>query len=157
MTSLAIAGGEISYSDQGEGDGVVLVHGFAASAQENWIKAGWIQMLTRARRRVVAIDLRGHGASSKFHEPSMYALPLLAGDVLAVVEHLQIKKPDLIGFSLGGILGALLVVPVMSSIRVVFTYLLSKVVNRDPFPNEAMPEIQTRGFFSQTYQTYADN
>lgn len=101
MTSFAIAGGQISYTDQGEGDGVVLVHGFAASVQENWVKAGWIQMLTRARRRVVAIDLRGHGASTKFHEPSDYDLSLLASDVLAIVEHLQIKKPDLIGFSLG--------------------------------------------------------
>lgn len=101
MTSFAIAGGQISYTDQGEGDGVVLVHGFAASVQENWVKAGWIQMLTRARRRVVAIDLRGHGASTKFHQPSDYDLSLLAGDVLAIVEHLQIKKPDLIGFSLG--------------------------------------------------------
>jgi pimeloyl-ACP methyl ester carboxylesterase len=101
MTSFAIAGGEISYTDQGEGDGVVLVHGFAASVQENWVKAGWIQMLTRAKRRVVAIDLRGHGASTKFHQPGDYSLSLLAGDVLAIVEHLQIKKPDLIGFSLG--------------------------------------------------------
>lgn len=101
MTSFAIAGGEIAYSDQGGGDGVVLVHGFAASAQENWVKAGWIQMLTRAQRRVVAIDLRGHGQSTKFRQASDYSLAAMAGDVLAIVEHLQIKKPDLIGFSLG--------------------------------------------------------
>ena len=101
MTSFAIAGGEIFYSDQGNGDGVILVHGFAASVQENWVKAGWIQMLTRAGRRVVAIDLRGHGQSTAFRQPADYSLPLMAGDVLAIVEHLQIKKPDLIGFSLG--------------------------------------------------------
>lgn len=101
MAVLAVEGVDISYSDQGAGDGVVLVHGFAASLQENWGKAGWIQMLTRANRRVVAIDLRGHGLSAKLYEPGAYSLGLMARDVLAVVEHLQIKKPDLIGFSLG--------------------------------------------------------
>lgn len=101
MTLLNVGGVDISYSDQGAGDGVVLVHGFAASTQENWTKAGWISMLTRANRRVVAVDLRGHGESAKPHEPGAYSLRLMAGDVLAVVEHLQLKKPDLIGFSLG--------------------------------------------------------
>lgn len=101
MTTLAINGAEIFFTDQGTGDGVILVHGFAASAEENWAKAGWISMLTRAKRRVVAIDLRGHGHSSKFYQPADYSLDAMAGDVLGVVEHLQIKKPDLIGFSLG--------------------------------------------------------
>ncbi|MEQ1752760.1 MAG: alpha/beta hydrolase [Micropepsaceae bacterium] len=101
MTVLATNGADIFYSDQGTGDGVVLVHGFAASAQENWIKAGWVTMLTRANRRVVCIDLRGHGQSSRLHDPGMYSLGAMADDVIAVVEHLQIKKPDLVGFSLG--------------------------------------------------------
>ncbi len=101
MTLLAANGAEIFFSDQGSGDGVVLVHGYAASSQENWVKAGWLSMLTRANRRVISIDLRGHGLSSKSHDPNDYTLPLMAGDVLAVVEHLHVKKPDLIGFSLG--------------------------------------------------------
>jgi pimeloyl-ACP methyl ester carboxylesterase len=101
MTTLSVNGADIFYSDQGQGDGVVLVHGFAASTQENWIKAGWVQMLTRANRRVVSVDLRGHGQSSKPHDPTQYSIALMAKDVLAVVEHLSIKKPDLIGFSLG--------------------------------------------------------
>ena len=101
MATLSINGAEVSFTDQGSGDGVVLVHGFAASAQENWVKAGWVAMLTRANRRVVTIDLLGHGQSSKPHDPAAYTLSGMADDVLAVVEHLQIKKPDLIGFSLG--------------------------------------------------------
>jgi pimeloyl-ACP methyl ester carboxylesterase len=101
MTTLAINGVDISFSDQGAGDALVLVHGFAASSRENWEKAGWISMLTRARRRVVAIDLRGHGESAKLYQPANYSFGLMAGDVLAVTEHLQLKKPDLIGFSLG--------------------------------------------------------
>jgi pimeloyl-ACP methyl ester carboxylesterase len=101
MTILAINGDEIFFSEQGAGDGVILVHGFAASTQENWVKAGWVQMLTRAGRRVVAIDLVGHGQSAKPHAPVAYSLGRMADDVLAVVEHLGVKKPDLIGFSLG--------------------------------------------------------
>ncbi len=102
MAVLSVHGTEIAYTDQGTGDGVVLVHGFAASSQENWVKAGWVAMLTRANRRVISVDLRGHGLSAKSHDPGDYSLPLMAGDVLAVVEHVQVKKPDLIGFSLGG-------------------------------------------------------
>jgi pimeloyl-ACP methyl ester carboxylesterase len=101
MTILAINGDEIFFSEHGAGDGVILVHGFAASTQENWIKAGWVQMLTRAQRRVAAIDLIGHGQSAKPHEPEAYSLGRMADDVLGVVEHLGVKKPDLIGFSLG--------------------------------------------------------
>ena len=74
MTTLAINGAEISFTDQGAGDALILVHGFAASSQENWGKAGWISMLTRANRRVVAIDLRGHGQSAKLYQPADYSL-----------------------------------------------------------------------------------
>jgi len=101
MTTLAINDAHIFFTDQGAGDAVILVHGFAASTQENWAKAGWLSMLVHARRRVVALDLRGHGRSTKFQQPADYSLTAMADDVLALAEHLQLKKPDLIGFSLG--------------------------------------------------------
>lgn len=101
MPSLEINGATIAYDDEGQGDAVVLVHGFAASSQENWGKSGWIGMLARAKRRVVSLDLRGHGRSTKFYQPTDYSLPMMAGDVIALVAHLGLKKPDLIGFSLG--------------------------------------------------------
>ncbi|MBI1210862.1 MAG: alpha/beta fold hydrolase [Alphaproteobacteria bacterium] len=101
MKTLEIGGAPIAYEDQGEGDAVVLVHGFAASVKENWERSGWISMLVRARRRVVALDLRGHGQSAKFYEPEAYSFDVFASDVVTLVEHLQLKKPDLIGFSLG--------------------------------------------------------
>lgn len=101
MKTLEIGGAPIAYEDQGEGDAVVLVHGFAASVKENWERSGWISMLVRARRRVVALDLRGHGQSAKFYEPEAYSFDIFAKDVVTLVEHLQLKKPDLIGFSLG--------------------------------------------------------
>ncbi len=113
MPTLDVDGAAIAYSDQGEGDAVVLLHGFAASIAENWERSGWISMLARAKRRVVAIDLRGHGKSAKFYDPGDYSLDIFALDVVAIVEHLQLKKPDLIGFSLGArvVLQALLLRP----------------------------------------------
>jgi pimeloyl-ACP methyl ester carboxylesterase len=101
MPHLELDGRKIAFSDQGSGDGIVLVHGFAASARENWEKPGWIQMLVRAGRRVIAIDLPGHGESGKPHDPGAYSIGSLADAVLAVTDHLEVKKPDLVGFSLG--------------------------------------------------------
>jgi predicted PurR-regulated permease PerM len=60
-----------------------------------------------------------------------------------------------IGLSLGGILGALLVVPLMGSIRLIFTYILSKLSDREPFPDEELPETPVHGFFSQIYENKA--
>lgn len=93
--------GPLHYTDQGDGDAVILIHGFAASAEENWGRAGWVSMLTRARRRVVTLDLRGHGQSAKSHKIEDYTVDAFAGDVLRLSRQLQLKKPDLIGFSLG--------------------------------------------------------
>jgi len=55
---------EIAYLDAGEGEPVVLVHGFASTKEANWVVPGWIDTLTRAGRRAIALDNRGHGASS---------------------------------------------------------------------------------------------
>lgn len=93
--------GPLNYTDQGSGDGVVLIHGFAASAEENWGRSGWVSMLTRAQRRVVTLDLRGHGLSAKSHDPAAYSIEACADDVWRLTRQLDLKKPDLIGFSLG--------------------------------------------------------
>jgi pimeloyl-ACP methyl ester carboxylesterase len=101
MPRVDVEGLSVAFSDQGSGDGIVLVHGFAASARENWERSGWIQMLLRAGRRVVAIDLPGHGESDRPHDPAAYSIGRFANVVLGITEHLKIKKPDLVGFSLG--------------------------------------------------------
>ena len=102
MAEFAGASGTIHYTDQGQGDALILVHGFAASAQENWGRAGWISMLTRAGRRVIAVDLLGHGLSAKPPDPVAYSIAQLGADIHQLRETLELKKPDLIGFSLGG-------------------------------------------------------
>ena len=84
---------------------VVAVHGFASSAITNWHLSGWTRELTRSGFRVLALDQRGHGASSKPHDPSAYTMATLVADVLTVVDTYLIDDFALVGYSLGARVG----------------------------------------------------
>lgn len=76
---------------------VVLVHGFATSAQRTWREPGWIDLLSDAGRRVIAPDLLGHGDAPKPHDAEAYeALEEL------VLAEFPPEPVDAIGYSLGG-------------------------------------------------------
>jgi pimeloyl-ACP methyl ester carboxylesterase len=92
---------EIAYLDEGEGEPIVLVHGFASNKEVNWVYPGWVSTLTRAGRRVIALDNRGHGASTKLYDPAAYHSSLMAEDVRALLDHLEISRADVMGYSLG--------------------------------------------------------
>lgn len=94
----------IAYHDLGPRDGVpvILIHGFASNARVNWLSTGWTKLLTDAGYRVVAIDNRGHGHSSKFYEPADYGPDIFADDVIALMDHLDIAAAHVIGYSMGG-------------------------------------------------------
>jgi pimeloyl-ACP methyl ester carboxylesterase len=97
---------EIAYLDEGEGDPIVLVHGFASTKNVTWVYPTWVSELKKAGRRVVALDNRGHGDSTKLYEPSQYSIPIMAGDVVALMDHLDIPRADVMGYSLGGRMAA---------------------------------------------------
>lgn len=101
MQRFAHDGVEIAFLDEGEGEPIVLVHGFASTAQVNWLHPGWIATLTRAGRRVIALDNRGHGASSKLYDPAAYHSALMADDVRALLDHLDIPRAEVMGYSMG--------------------------------------------------------
>jgi pimeloyl-ACP methyl ester carboxylesterase len=92
---------EIAFLDEGEGEPIVLVHGFASNKEINWVYPGWVTTLTRAGRRVIALDNRGHGASAKLYDPAAYHSAVMAEDVRALLDHLGLNRADVMGYSLG--------------------------------------------------------
>lgn len=94
-------GVELAYLAAGEGEPIVLVHGFASNKEVNWVAPGWVSTLTRAGRRVVALDNRGHGASAKLYDPQAYHSSRMAEDVRALLDHLDLPRADVMGYSMG--------------------------------------------------------
>jgi pimeloyl-ACP methyl ester carboxylesterase len=117
MASFHNGAVEIAYLDQGAGDPIVLMHGFASNKEANWVDPGWVEALTRAGYRVVALDNRGHGASSKLYEPAAYHSATMAEDVRALLDHLQIECADVMGYSMGARIAAFLAVKHPARVR----------------------------------------
>jgi pimeloyl-ACP methyl ester carboxylesterase len=92
---------EIAYLDEGEGDPIVLVHGFASSKNVNWVYPTWVSELKKHNRRVIALDNRGHGDSSKLYDSEQYSIGAMAADVRALLAHLGIARTDMMGYSMG--------------------------------------------------------
>jgi pimeloyl-ACP methyl ester carboxylesterase len=108
---------EIAYLDEGQGQPIVLVHGFASTKEVNWVHPGWVTTLTRAGRRVIALDNRGHGASSKLYDPAIYHSATMADDVRALLDHLNIERADVMGYSMGARITAFLVLSHAARVR----------------------------------------
>jgi pimeloyl-ACP methyl ester carboxylesterase len=99
---------EIAFLDEGDGEPIVLVHGFASNAAVNWVQPGWFTTLKGAGRRVIALDNRGHGASTKLYDPAAYHTTLMAADVRALLDHLDLGRADVMGYSMGARIAAFL-------------------------------------------------
>jgi pimeloyl-ACP methyl ester carboxylesterase len=89
---------------------ILLLHGFASSARLNWEDSGWIRALTDAGRKVVTLDLPGHGSSTAPEEMDSYSPSRIRADLLQIlldahVHPLADGQPgsgvDIIGYSLG--------------------------------------------------------
>jgi pimeloyl-ACP methyl ester carboxylesterase len=108
VQSFQSNGVRIAYMDEGDGDVVLLIHGFASTVRFNWIEPGWVRLLERHGYRVVALDNRGHGASQKLYDLSAYGGSLMAEDARRLLDPLGIPRADVMGYSMGARITALL-------------------------------------------------
>ena len=99
---------EIAYLDEGEGEPILLVHGFASTKNVNWVYPTWVSELKNNGRRVIAFDNRGHGDSAKLYDPAAYEIAVMASDITALMDHLKIESADVMGYSLGSRMTAVL-------------------------------------------------
>lgn len=107
------AGIDIAYRDTATGSAagalpVLLIHGFASNIAMNWGASGWIDTLSKAGFRVIAIDNRGHGESQKLYDLAAYGSPLMADDACRLLDHLGVPKAHVVGYSMGARIAAFL-------------------------------------------------
>ncbi len=76
---------------------MVLVHGFASSFERNWREPGWVDLLQDEGRRVIGVDLLGHGQAAKPSDPAAYAA--IEQSIVAVLP--AEGQVDAVGFSMG--------------------------------------------------------
>ncbi|MEP9380299.1 alpha/beta hydrolase [Aquabacter sp. CN5-332] len=101
MPTFSSDGLDLAYVEEGQGDPILLIHGFASTKEVNWINTSWFKTLTGDGRRVIAFDHRGHGGSAKLYDPNQYDTRLMAKDALRLLEHLRLQRADIMGYSMG--------------------------------------------------------
>ncbi len=122
-------GVEIAFDVWGEGPPILLIHGFASNLQVNWVATGWVKTLVAEGRQVIAIDNRGHGHSEKLYDSAKYSAPMMADDAARLLQHLKIKKADVMGYSMGARISAFITMQHPDLVRrVVFAGLASRMI-----------------------------
>ncbi len=88
MPVIVRDGTKLYFETAGEGTPLVILHGFMGAIEQNY---QWLRLLPGYR--LILLDARGHGKSGKPRDPSAYALSERTRDVIAILDHLGIKKP----------------------------------------------------------------
>src|SRR2546421_182843 len=91
-----VNGINLYYESQGTGRPLILLHGGLGSGE----MFGPVLPQLAERHQVVTVDMQGHGRTADIDRP--IDVRLMAGDIAALIDHLKLDKPDLVGYSLGG-------------------------------------------------------
>jgi pimeloyl-ACP methyl ester carboxylesterase len=132
MIALSPDGTPIAYQLLGTGAPVVLLHGFTETG-ESWREAGYVEPLLHRGRQGVLIDCRGHGESGKPHHTEAYGGGKQVGDVLAVLDAAGIRRADLVGYSMGGLIALALAMRAPERVRSLV------VIGAHPFAQDMTP------------------
>jgi pimeloyl-ACP methyl ester carboxylesterase len=104
MSDFTTADGlTLAYDDLGPQDArpILLIHGFSSNREEGWRRTGWYSAIERRGQRLIAMDTRGHGLSAKPHDPAAYERSRLVGDLVALLDHRNVGRADVVGYSMG--------------------------------------------------------
>ncbi|NVJ85735.1 MAG: alpha/beta hydrolase [Algoriphagus sp.] len=100
---ISYDGTKIAYTDSGDGQVVLLIHGFIVDGDWNWGKSELKKQLINQGYRVIIPDLRGNGDSDKPLDENAYKDGAEIKDLIALIDHLDIKTYAAIGYSRGSI------------------------------------------------------
>src|SRR5437867_10390075 len=91
-----VNGINLYFATYGAGRPLILLHGGLGSGE----MFGPVLPALAQRHRVITVDLQGHGRTADIDRP--IDIRLMADDIAALIDHLGLDKPDLVGYSLGG-------------------------------------------------------
>lgn len=91
-----VNGIKLYYETHGSGKPMILLHGGLGSGE----MFGPVLPQLADHHQVIAVDLQGHGRTADIDRP--IDIRLMAGDIAALIDHLQLDRPDVVGYSLGG-------------------------------------------------------
>jgi pimeloyl-ACP methyl ester carboxylesterase len=148
MAYASVNGLQLYYEMHGSGRPVVLLHGGLLTIDLNF---GPMLGPLAASRQVIAVELQGHGHTADTSRPM--TIEALAGDVVALLDHLGITEADLFGFSLGGLVAC--AVALGAPARVGKLIIASADVHRPP-GRESAPLDEGRLPTSADFQAWRD-
>ena len=127
-----VNGINLYYEVHGTGRPIVALHGGLGSGE---MFAQVMPQLT-AQHQVIAVDLQGHGRTADIDRP--IDVRLMADDIAALIDHLALDKPDVVGYSLGG--GVALQTAARHPNKVGRLVIVSANVRRDAIPAEMLAQ-----------------
>src|SRR2546422_2398274 len=127
-----VNGLKLYYETHGAGRPLILLHGGLGSGE----MFGPVLPQLAARRQVIAVDLQGHGRTADIDRP--IDVRLMADDIAALIDHLELDRPDGVGYSLGG--GGGLHTATEHPAKVRRLVVVSANIRRDAIPQEMLAQ-----------------
>jgi len=128
----AVNGINLYYQTHGSGRPVILLHGGLMSGE----MFGPVLPALAARHQIITVDLQGHGRTADIDRP--IDIRLMADDIAALIDHLGLDKPDIVGYSLGGGVALFTAVKYPEKVRKLVS--AAAHVRRDAIPAEMLAQ-----------------